>query len=123
MKKEEEEEEEKAEKEDTFGFFIVVGIWIICFLLVANYEWLPEWLGVQLPAWSMFSSFIIYAWYSWYKSCKRGVFRTRGGDFTKEDNPFWFLFAKYLFLIVCILITIGLCYLFIFREIQVPMRH
>ena len=75
----------------------------ITFLL---YKTGNDWIAKRL----FLSGFTIFLWYNWYMGCKEG----RISPFTKKDRPFGFLCIKHTNLIINILITIGICYYWIF---------
>ena len=89
----------------TFIGYTIAGILLfgITFLL---YKTGNEWIAKRL----CLSGFTIFSWYNWYMGCKEGRIR----PFTKKDRPFGFLCIKYTNLIINILITIGVCYYWIF---------
>ncbi len=89
----------------TFISYTVAGILLfgISFLLYKNGN---EWVAKRL----FLSGYTIFLWYNWYMGCKEG----RISPFTKKDRPFGFFCIKYTSLIIDILITIAVCYYWIF---------
>lgn len=84
-----------------FVGFAVAAIWIFGITFLLN-EIGNEWLAKR----SALSGFAIFSWFHFYMSCKEGQMTPY---FRKWERPIGFLFVKYIFLIINILITIGVC--------------
>jgi len=93
----------------SFVGFAVAVIWIfgIAFLLYKNGN---EWLAKRFSL----SGFVIYSWFHFYTCCKLGQMNPY---FTKWDSPLGYLIVKYIFFIINILLTIGVCCYWVFDNL------